>query len=319
MKVFLTGGTGFIGSYVLLDLVMRGHEVTVLARNENKVPGLKELDGVRIVQGTLADFDLIEDLLQGQDHCIHVALNYTKQTGREVLEDDTLPTVFMADAAARAGVKGFIYTSSTAANDSVYRADTNLDPEMRKGVKASMAPTPTTFYGATKAASECYLKAQSYQSPMRVNIIRPGYTFGNPAIESGSMYSDRRFFDIAENAVAGRPIVQTKHDGTQFIWAGDLSKIYMAVMDGDVNRKTYFGLSRGFVSWEWIARKAVELAGSSSPIEIEDKGWSADPTLFDVSEAESDFGLAFDAEDALADHVAYLVQRARGTIQAERA
>jgi len=38
MNVFLTGGTGFIGSYVAMELVKQGHHVTILARNRNKVP-----------------------------------------------------------------------------------------------------------------------------------------------------------------------------------------------------------------------------------------------------------------------------------------
>lgn len=42
MNIFLTGGTGFIGSYVALELIKQGHQVTTLARNQNKVPTLKK-------------------------------------------------------------------------------------------------------------------------------------------------------------------------------------------------------------------------------------------------------------------------------------
>jgi UDP-glucose 4-epimerase len=40
MKILLTGGTGFIGSYVAMELVQYGHQVTILARNQHKVPAL---------------------------------------------------------------------------------------------------------------------------------------------------------------------------------------------------------------------------------------------------------------------------------------
>ena len=120
MNVFLTGGTGFIGSYVALELVKHGHHVTILARNRNKVPELTKISALEIVPGDITDRKLLEQLVAGKDACILVALNYTKKTGWEVLLDDTLPTVFLSDAAAQAKVKHFIYTSSTAANDSLY-------------------------------------------------------------------------------------------------------------------------------------------------------------------------------------------------------
>jgi UDP-glucose 4-epimerase len=53
MKIFLTGGTGFIGSYVVKELSDHGHSVEVLARNPNKVPSLADLPGVKITAGDL--------------------------------------------------------------------------------------------------------------------------------------------------------------------------------------------------------------------------------------------------------------------------
>jgi nucleoside-diphosphate-sugar epimerase len=91
------------------------------------VPELRKIKQLEIVEGDIADTRLLEKLVIGKDACILVALNYTKQTGWEVLKDDTLPTVFLSDVAAKANVKHFIYTSSTAANDSLYMA-----PEVKK-------------------------------------------------------------------------------------------------------------------------------------------------------------------------------------------
>ena len=47
MKIFLTGGTGFIGSYVAMELVKHGHQVTILARNPDNVPELKKSNTLR--------------------------------------------------------------------------------------------------------------------------------------------------------------------------------------------------------------------------------------------------------------------------------
>lgn len=305
MKILLTGGTGFIGSYILMDLLKAGHEVTVLARNVEKIPALKRLSGVRLFQGEMMDLGKLEEAVKGQEGCIHVALNYNDRSGLDMLKSDTLPSVALGDYAAKAGVRHFIYTSSTAANDNVYMTERPRFEGPIHNVYAHTKQNPVTFYGATKAAVENYRNALSHQSGMRVNVVRPGYTFGNPVIEGASTQADTRFKDIARNARENRDIRLVKSDGTQFIWAGDLSKIYTAILESDVNRKTYFGLSSGFVSWERIAHEAVRLCGSKSQIIVEDQGWSEEPILFDVSGIQQDFNLDFDPWPRIQEHLRY--------------
>lgn len=307
MNILLTGGTGFIGSYIALELVKYGYNVTILARNRNKVPELKKIKGIEIIQGEITDFKLLQKITPGNDACILVALNYTKQTGWEVLEDDTLPTVYISDIAAKAKVKHFIYTSSTAANDNVYMIEENKFNGLIKEVRTDTKAHPTTFYGATKAASEVFLLAQSYQSDMRINIIRPGYTFGNPVVEGANTQGDTRFHNIVKSALKNEPVKVIKNDGTQFIWAGDLAKLYLEVLHSGVNRQTYFGLSKDFVPWTKVAEEAIKRCNSQSIIEVEDKGWSDDITTFDVSDMKRDFNLEFDPWEKIQDHIDYYI------------
>ena len=111
MNIFLTGGTGFIGSYVTLELLKQNHKITILSRNPNKVPEFQKIKQLEVVKGSLADTELLKKLIIGKDACIHIALNYSEQkTGWEVLLDDTLPTVFMSNIAVKENVKHFIYT-----------------------------------------------------------------------------------------------------------------------------------------------------------------------------------------------------------------
>jgi UDP-glucose 4-epimerase len=287
--------------------VKHGHHVTILARNRNKVPALNKISALEIVQGDITDRKLLEQLVAGKDACILVALNYTKKTGWEVLLDDTLPTVFLSDAAARANVKHFIYTSSTAANDSLYMGGRDEAEKDLKSVTGATKQHPATFYGATKAASENFVTAQSHVSPMQVNIIRPGYVFGNPVVPGGSIQGDTRFRDIVKSAVQNKPISVIKHDGTQFIWAGDLAQLYVKVLHGNMNRKTYLGLSRKFVSWHDIALAAVEKTGSKSRVELVDKGWEENGLYWDVSEMNKDFGLEFDSWQKILEHLDHYI------------
>lgn len=295
MKIFMTGGMGFIGSYIVKMLIDNGHEVTLLARNPDKVPPFKTIPQITIVKGSLSDFDIIEKNLPGHDACIHNALGWG-DTPLDMLKNDTLCSVFLFEKAATAGIKHFIYTSSTAALGD-FRPD--MDEEMKS--------KPNNYYCATKAAGEEYLLAISYNSPMRCNIIRPGYTFGNPVVPGSPMEGDTRFRDIVTCALAGNDIKLIKHDGTQFIWAGDLALVYKAVLESQVNHNIYFGLARNFITWEQIAQKAVEISGSKSRIVFDkDIVYDDNPCLFTLQKIKQEFGFTFENWDRIVEHVHYL-------------
>lgn len=72
MKVFLTGGTGYIGSAVLAELVRSGHEVSALARSGASA-GKVEAAGARAVRGGLTDGELLAREAASADGVIHAA------------------------------------------------------------------------------------------------------------------------------------------------------------------------------------------------------------------------------------------------------
>lgn len=293
----MTGGTSFIGSHVVRRLAEEGHEITVLARNPAKVPGLRSLPAVRFVEGTLTSAGAIAEALRGQEACIHIALG-RGNSAVTMAESDTLPAIRIFQTAADLSVRHLIYTSSVAVFDTAAGQFSDAAP-----------PRPARFYGATKAATEAYLLALAAEREVRGNVIRPGYTFGNPAVPGAPIQSMPELRQIAGRAARGEPIVVTKNAGLQFIWAGDLATVYSSVLGSAVNRKVFTSLSPDFITWEEIARWAVELCGSASRIVAEDKGLAPALTTYDVSAIEQEFGLAFDATRHLREHLAYLAGR----------
>lgn len=291
----MTGGMGFIGSYIVKMLIDNGHEVTLLVRNPDKVPAFQTMPGITIVKGSLTDFDIIEKNLPGHDACIHNALGWG-DTPLDMLKNDTLCSVFIFEKAAASGIKHLIYTSSTAALG-----------DFRPGMDEEMKSKPNNYYSATKAASEEYLLAISYNFPTRCNIIRPGYTFGNPVVHGSPMEGDTRFKNIVSSALTGEDIKLIKHDGTQFVWAGDLALVYKAVLESQVNHNIYFGLARDFITWERIAQKAIEITGSKSRIILDkDIVYADNPHLFTLQKINQEFGFAFENWDKLVEHIQYL-------------
>lgn len=67
MTIALIGATGFIGSRILTELVSRGHAVTAIVRNPEKVPALT---GVKAVKGDIFDKDGLATLLAGHEAVI---------------------------------------------------------------------------------------------------------------------------------------------------------------------------------------------------------------------------------------------------------
>ncbi len=75
MKVFVTGGTGFIGGEVVRQLRERGDDVVCLARNPDKATKLTGL-GCQIVSGDLGDSEAIRNGMDGCDAVVHAAAMY---------------------------------------------------------------------------------------------------------------------------------------------------------------------------------------------------------------------------------------------------
>jgi nucleoside-diphosphate-sugar epimerase len=75
VKVFLTGGTGFIGGEIARQLRGRGDGVVCLVRTPSKAAGLREL-GCELVSGDLGDETAIREGMRGCDAVIHAAAVY---------------------------------------------------------------------------------------------------------------------------------------------------------------------------------------------------------------------------------------------------
>ncbi|HTV24983.1 MAG TPA: NAD(P)-dependent oxidoreductase [Polyangiaceae bacterium] len=295
MRIFITGATGFIGSYVAYRLLEAGHELVAIARNAEKTPSLSSHPRVRRVPASLYDFATIRESLAGCDACVHVALGWG-DTPVSMLETDTRATVFLLQSCVEQGVKHFIYTSSTAALGGFWSSMSEADPVR-----------PSDYYGATKAASEAYVMAVGAQSNLRCNVIRPGYTFGNPVTPGAPMQPDKRFANIVKSALAGEDIRSKKGDGTQFVWAGDLARLYQAVLESNRSREVYFGLATPFVTWQAVAEEAVRLTGSRSKVLTE--GEPGPACRFDLSKIKEHFGLEFGSSEHITRHLEHLIAR----------
>jgi dihydroflavonol-4-reductase len=114
-RVFITGGTGLIGAALLTRLLDRGDEVVALARSEAAATTLAAR-GVRVVRGEAYDEEALAQGMEGCEHAFHVAgvnsLCVTDPWPMELVNSTAPPAAVRA--AARAGVKRLVHTSSAA-------------------------------------------------------------------------------------------------------------------------------------------------------------------------------------------------------------
>lgn len=118
MRVFVTGGTGFIGGEVVRQLRQRGEEVVCLVRNPEKGEAVAEL-GCELVAGDLSDENAIRAGLEGCDAVIHAAAMYEvgiPASQRETMRDANVGgTERVLGAALAAKIPKVVYVSTVGA------------------------------------------------------------------------------------------------------------------------------------------------------------------------------------------------------------
>ena len=165
--VLVTGGLGYIGSYVVRDLRERGWQVRVLDNRYRCDPTtaseIAALDGVEVVEGDIRYAHMVESATQGVEAVVHLAavcMNKSIADPTESLDVNLMGTQNVLDAASRASVRRIVYASSA----SVYGNPTQLP--MREDDKLA----PITPYCVAKLAGEQML--DFYAAPREALLAR---------------------------------------------------------------------------------------------------------------------------------------------------
>lgn len=116
MKSLVTGATGFLGSAVMHCLLKAGHDVRLLVRPSSDRRNIESLP-VEIVEGDLRNHQSLAKSVKGCDYLYHVAADYRLWVPdpQTMFDINVHGTKALIIAAANAGLKRIIYTSSVAA------------------------------------------------------------------------------------------------------------------------------------------------------------------------------------------------------------
>lgn len=172
MRVYLTGGTGLLGTHLALALRDRGDEVVAVHRPGAETAILREA-GCELVHGDVRDPS--ESLAKGMAGCTHVvhsaALVYADGSWDTVRSVNVDGSERVARAAVAAGVESFLHVSSVA----VY-GTTEGEVDERHPIDTKIPPDD--FYARSKREAEVVVRAVESETGLPVTFVRPSAVYG---------------------------------------------------------------------------------------------------------------------------------------------
>ena len=225
MRVFITGGAGFIGSHLIERLLAAGNTVRVLDNlSTGKRENLPTHPQLEFVLGDIRDRDLVSESARGMDVIVHLAAVASVQasvddpTGTHETNFDG--TLHLLEAARKEKIRRFLYASSAA----VYGDNTRIP------LTEEETPNPLSPYAADKLAGEYYLRFYHAKFGIGTTAFRFFNIFG-PRQDPSSPYSGVISIFI-ERVSRGEPVTLFG-DGRQtrdFVYVGDLAGLLVRAL-----------------------------------------------------------------------------------------
>jgi dTDP-4-amino-4,6-dideoxygalactose transaminase/nucleoside-diphosphate-sugar epimerase len=223
-KILVTGGAGYIGSFVVNNLLDKGHEVVVLDSLIYGDEGLQSFihrKGVRFIKGDVSDPAAVEASLQGIDKVIALAA-IVGDPACSVNEEMTWKINYesvklLTDLSIKKGVSRIVFASSC----STYGSN-----EKTKYLTEGSELNPVSLYAKTRILSEEYLLEKKHLiSPV---ILRLSTVFG---------LSPRMRFDLAINIMTAKAVTDQSIEvfgGKQwrpFVHVWDVANAFVTAME----------------------------------------------------------------------------------------
>jgi len=172
--IFITGGTGFIGSHIVEQLLQEGHTITVLTTSSTVHPNLQPfIQQLRIVRGNFGDRNLMQHYLKEIDILIHLAWSTVPKDASENpaydAQTNIIGSINLLHAAVHNQVKRVIFISTGGALYGIPQY-TPLDEQHPL--------RPISAYGISKMAFERYLHFFYKNKGLDYIILRVSNAYG---------------------------------------------------------------------------------------------------------------------------------------------
>jgi UDP-glucose 4-epimerase len=260
-KVLVSGSAGFIGGYVVEELLQQGYDVIGVDNFSKYGPVKRPYDAhpnYRFVEGDCRDTGLLDDLLLGADHFIAGAamiggISYFHTYAYDLLANNERIMAASVDAALAAHRSGRLRKVTYMSSSMVYES-TDRWPSY-EGDELKVAP-PHSSYGFQKLAVEYFAHAAWDQYRLPYTIVRPfncvgigeGRALGDVEVMSGNVKLAMSHVvpDLVQKVLMGQDPLHILGDGSQvrhYTYGGDLARGIVIAMENDAATNEDFNLS----------------------------------------------------------------------------
>jgi UDP-glucose 4-epimerase len=260
-RVLVSGASGFIGGYVVEELLARGHTVIGVDNFSKYGKVAKSFDGhcnYQLVEGDCRDVALMTGLLSGCDHFVAGAaliggISYFHAYAYDLLAANERITAASCDAAIAAHRAGRLQKVTYMSSSMVFES---ADSWPSYEGQEHEAPPPKSSYGFQKLAVEYFAKAAWDQYELPYTIVRPfncvgigeGRALGDVEVLSGNVKLAMSHVvpDLVQKVLKGQDPLHILGDGSQirhYTYGGDLAKGIVTAMEHPEARNQDFNLS----------------------------------------------------------------------------
>lgn len=237
MKVLVTGGNGFIGSFLVEQLLNDGHAVRCLVRRTSNLQWLKDLD-IELFYGELRDPSTLVAAVDDIDLVYHLAGVTRGRREADYIEGNYTATVNLLHACQNVGSASqkFVFVSSQAAGGPSPNG---------KLLTESEAQHPISAYGRSKLLAERAVLKFAQQRP--ATIVRPPSVYGPRDVE---------FFKLFQNTRYGfLPVAGNGSQRISIIHVADLIRgLFLAGFREEANAELFFLSSDDHISYNELAQ-----------------------------------------------------------------
>ena len=290
MKYIVTGGTGFIGSHIVENLVQSNHEVVIFdnlfSGTLSNIKHFLKKDTVTLVQGSITDLPLLVKTFEGADGIFHegAIASVPRSIANPVAtnEANVTGTLNVLVAARDCGVRKVLFASSS----SVYGNSLTLPKH------EDMTPHPLSPYAVSKLAGEEYLKVFSEVYGLKTLSLRYFNVFG-PRQDPKSEYS--AVIPKFITGILNHKSLTIYGDGGQtrdFTYIKDVVQANIRAMESDAQGVFNVAYCKR-IDLNELASLIMEITGITVPLMYEPpRTGDVRDSLADITRAQDAFGYA---------------------------